>query len=96
MDVLINNIPKEFSLYSSYPNPFNPYTTITYGIAEPGNVLVEIYDIMGRKISELDNSFKLPGKYSIVWNAESFNSGLYFIKCSSNSKIKTQKIVFIK
>ena len=43
-------IPKEFSLGNNYPNPFNPSTTIPFTISKPGLVVIDIYDLNGRKV----------------------------------------------
>ena len=51
---LINRIiPEEFGLYPNYPNPFNPVTSISYGLSEDAQVRLVIYDLMGRVVKEL-------------------------------------------
>ena len=89
-------IPKEFTLYPAFPNPFNPITNIQYGLPKSSYVKMEIYDIMGRSVVELVNSFQPAGTYEIIWNAENYNSGIYLIRCTSESKVLTQKILLVK
>ena len=92
----ILEIPTEFTLYPAYPNPFNPITNIQYGLPEPSYVKIEVYDIMGRSVVELINTFKTAGKHEIIWNANNYNSGIYLIKCSSGSRVLIQKVLLVK
>lgn len=83
----IQEVPFEFSLSQNYPNPFNPATTISYTISKDANVILNIYDVLGKKVRTLVNSQQKTGEYSIVWNAEDdynnpVSSGLYFYRLS--------------
>jgi glucose/arabinose dehydrogenase len=69
----------EYYLVRNYPNPFNPSTSIIFGVPEESRVSVEVFDALGNKISELVNKTYQPGSYREIWNATSFSSGVYFI-----------------
>ncbi|GIS54824.1 hypothetical protein Ct9H90mP29_18660 [bacterium] len=43
-------IPEEVALHQNYPNPFNPSTTIAFTLKYESKVLLEVYDVKGRKI----------------------------------------------
>ncbi|HQF42810.1 MAG TPA: hypothetical protein PK073_07830, partial [Ignavibacteriaceae bacterium] len=58
-------IPDEYSLEQNYPNPFNPTTTIRYDLPKDGLVQLEIFDIIGRKITTLVNSHQSAGRYEV-------------------------------
>ncbi|OQY71759.1 MAG: hypothetical protein B6D44_11865, partial [Ignavibacteriales bacterium UTCHB2] len=58
-------IPNEYSLEQNYPNPFNPTTTIRYDLPKDGLVQLEIFDIIGRKITTLVNSHQSAGRYEV-------------------------------
>ena len=49
------SITKRFQLFQNYPNPFNPNTTISYSLNRGGNVRIDIFNILGQKISETLN-----------------------------------------
>ena len=51
---------------------------------------------MGRSVAELINTFKPAGKHNVIWNANNFNSGIYIIKCTSESRVLTQKVLLVK
>ena len=73
-------IPKEYSLYQNYPNPFNPTTTIKFDLPKDGLITLEIYDILGRRITTLINENRSAGSYEQVFNASSLASGVYVYK----------------
>ncbi|MCK7522821.1 MAG: T9SS type A sorting domain-containing protein [Ignavibacteriales bacterium] len=75
-----DNQPSDFILYQNYPNPFNPTTTISYEINNPGYVSLNLYDILGNKISELIASEKSAGKHSFVLNAGSLVKWCIYIR----------------
>ena len=89
-------LPISYSISNIYPNPFNPLTTINYGLPEYGTVKIAVYDISGRQVARLFNNYQSPGFYSIKWNASSFPSGLYFIRMTSNNFTDTRKVLLIK
>jgi len=79
-----------------YPNPFNPETTIKYEISAAGNVKLEVYNIKGQKVNMLMNEYKEPGNHSLHWNADKFNSGVYFLRFSSGGYRQTKKVLLLK
>jgi len=89
--------PVKTGLSDSYPNPFNPTTSINYGLANDGHVEVMIYDAAGRLVEELVNGHQEGGKeYSITWNASNQASGMYFAKMIFGDIVQTQKLVLLK
>jgi parallel beta-helix repeat protein len=89
-------IPETFALYSAYPNPFNPVTTIVYDIPEDSNISITIYDLSGTKVETLVNKTVQSGQYNVVWNADDYASGVYFVKLHANEFTQTQKLMLVK
>tara|TARA_Y100001968_G_scaffold315479_1_gene342123 strand:- start:334 stop:900 length:567 start_codon:yes stop_codon:yes gene_type:complete len=89
-------LPNTLTLSPAFPNPFNPVTTVTYGLPNDGMVNVAIYDVNGRMIETLANGFVNAGNYSIDWNAKSQPSGMYFLKVQFGNEIKSEKIMLVK
>ena len=58
--------------------------------------MITVLDINGRVITVLENSAKDIGQYNMVWNADRYSSGVYFIKFNINNLIKIQKVVLVK
>jgi hypothetical protein len=92
-----NNImPVALCLSAAYPNPFNPVTTLEFGIPLDGNVSIDVYNIKGRLIETLAKGQIEAGYHSLVWNADRYASGMYFIKMQAGEYIKTQKLMLLK
>ena len=94
VEILAN--PASFGLTSVYPNPFNPTTSINYNVNKFSKVNINIYDVTGKLVSILENSYKPVGNHSIVWEASSLPSGVYFVNLSINSHTETIKIMLTK
>ena len=94
-EVTITN-PVEFKLSQNYPNPFNPSTKISYEIANAGLVRINVYDITGKKITELVNKVQSPGSYSIDFNGSSYSSGAYFYKIETGDFKEIKKMFLLK
>ena len=95
-------IPTQFALHQNYPNPFNPSTQISFDVPE-GSALVRlnIYNILGKKVSTLLNNAMSPGKHKIEWNAKDNEgnpvaSGIYFYELSSSSFTARKKMLLIR
>jgi hypothetical protein len=80
-----NSIPDEYVKFQNYPNPFNISTIIEYGLTEPMEVKIEIYDILGRKVDIIKDGNRQVGKHTVKWNAEGLPSGMYFYKIVGES-----------
>jgi len=89
-------ISYSFNLYQNYPNPFNPKTIINYSIAQPDLVLLQVYDILGNKITTLVNEYKPSGNYLIEFDGSNLSSGVYFYRMQVGRSIDTKKIMLIK
>jgi len=87
---------KDYTLYQNFPNPFNPSTTISFSISEPGQVTIKIFDVLGNLISILLDEKKEGGKYDLVWNADSEPSGIYYFQMNVDGKLSTKKMVLLK
>jgi hypothetical protein len=91
----INN-PHDFFLSQNFPNPFNPSTTISYQIINPGKVVLNIYDLLGREIKTIVDEYKSPGHYSVSFTAANLSSGIYIYQLASGDKIAVKKMVLLK
>ena len=98
---LISIIPENFYLYPSYPNPFNPITTISFDI--PNTVVgtmnassLHVFNIKGQRIETLINEAMKPGRHNIQWHPTNISSGVYFLQFKYGEEVITQKITFMK
>ena len=89
-------IPKEFKLYSNYPNPFNPSTNIKFDLPKDVQVSIKIYDIVGREVMSLVNEFKTAGRYSVTFSGSDFASGVYYYKIKAGEFEQVRKMILLK
>lgn len=86
---------------SNAPNPFNPTTTITYTLKEPGQVSVKVYNTQGQLIRTLVDAHASQGSHSVVWDGlnekgEHVSSGMYFYKVTSANETVTERMMLMK
>ena len=89
-------VPETYSLNQAYPNPFNPTTTLSFAIPVDSEVLLKVYNLQGREVSTLISGYMDAGYHSIIWDANSYASGVYFVKMQAGDFFKTQKLMLIK
>jgi len=90
-----------FGLVSNYPNPFNPTTTIEFSLPNKDMVKVEVFDIIGNKVTTLVNNVLEAGSQKITWNGRSDNnmqvtSGVYIYKIVSGKYSVSKKMMLLK
>jgi len=96
-DISFSNVlPIKTELTDAYPNPFNPSSTINYGLMNDGHIEIMVYDATGRLVDELVNQHQTAGYHSITWNASNQASGMYFAKMVVGDIVQTQKLVLLK
>jgi hypothetical protein len=91
-----NTVPSSYALFQNYPNPFNPVTKINFSIPLRGRVKLEIYDLLGQRISTLVNRELQPGNYTEMLDARNLSSGIYFYTLRSENVAITKKMILLK
>ena len=99
-DVVEENskIPSVYSISQNFPNPFNPSTKIEYQIPKTEYVSIKVFDLLGKVVAVLENQIKLPGKYSVQFEASkySLSTGVYFYNITTQNYSKTMKMLLVK
>jgi hypothetical protein len=85
-----------FALNQNYPNPFNPATMISYSILNTSQVKLEVYDILGAKITTLVNQIQTPGSYKVDFDGSKLASGMYIYRLSTPDQMITRKMMLLK
>jgi hypothetical protein len=98
---LSTEVPQEFYVSNNYPNPFNPSTTIEYGLTTTEKVSIAVYDLNGAIVARLAEGIQSPGTYSVTWNGKSLSgqnvsSGAYLIAISAGSRTVVKKALLMK
>ncbi len=88
--------PGSFRLNANYPNPFNPTTTISYVLPQAANVVLTVYDVLGRELRRLASVTKPGGTYEVSFDATGLPSGIYFYRLQAGSYVETKRMVVLK
>ncbi len=94
-------IPTAFNVFQNYPNPFNPSTTISYAIPQQSNVLIKIYDMLGREVKTLVSEEQMPGVYNVLWNGDNNSgdnvaTGIYLYRVVADNNVQVKKMILLK
>jgi len=99
-------IPVKFSMAANYPNPFNPTTTIAYGLPEPATVLLRVYSMLGQEVALLVNAVQPAGAFRVVWDGRNsggspLGSGMYIYRLSATGisgrgYVDSQKMILMR
>ena len=96
-DVEVNPIhASSFKLHPSYPNPFNPITTLGFTIDQAEDVKLSVYNLRGQLIHNLVNESRPAGFHEVDWNASDIEAGVYFVELIAGEKRQMQKITLLK
>lgn len=93
--------PVHMGLMSNYPNPFNPITTIPYGVSSPQHIRVCIYNTEGRLVNELIDAYQTAGQYTVQWNGlditgQPVASGLFVVELRAETFVQRNKIMLLR
>ncbi|MCB1161081.1 T9SS type A sorting domain-containing protein [bacterium] len=96
-----DDVPAYTSLQGNYPNPFNPTTSIRFGLAEDAQVNLAVYDLSGRRVRLLASARMEAGQHEIVWDGRDdggakLASGVYFSRLLAGDYSESQKMVLLK
>jgi hypothetical protein len=83
-------IPTVYQLAQNFPNPFNPSTTIQYGVPTQSRVSLKFYNVLGQEIATLVDEVKEAGYFNVVWNGRNqfgsqIASGMYFYRLEAKA-----------
>ncbi len=98
----INHIPATYELSQNFPNPFNPVTTIRYGLPQAERMTLKIYSVLGEEVATLVNDEqKAAGYHVAIWDGRnkhgiSVGSGVYVYRMLASNHIMTKKLLLVK
>ncbi len=87
---------QSFILFQNYPNPFNPSTVISYQLSTRVFVVLNVYDVLGRKVETLIHSPQAAGIHSVTFDAQNLPSGVYLYRLQAGTYQDTKKLLLLK
>jgi len=92
----ITEIPARFELYSNYPNPFNPGTTMSFDVPKASFVSLKVFNLLGQKVATIVSSNLQAGKYRYRFDAGRLASGVYIYQLRAGEYLQTRKMILMK
>jgi hypothetical protein len=94
-------IPEEYALHANYPNPFNPSTTIRYDLPEAADVILTVYDLLGREVMQLAGGYREAGYQVANWDGRNASgrevpTGVYIARLVTPEYSKSIKMLLLK
>ena len=98
---VIAGLPSEFALHQNYPNPFNPNTEVKFDLPVDSRVKLEIFNVLGQKVTTVTDEDMKAGYKSVTWNGNDHGgqqvaSGIYFYKLTAGDHVFTKKMMMLK
>ncbi|HTX19250.1 MAG TPA: T9SS type A sorting domain-containing protein [Bacteroidota bacterium] len=97
----VSSLPTEFALEQNYPNPFNPSTTIKFDLPKDAQVVLKVYDVLGREVRTLVNARVAAGYQQVVWDGRNelgghVASGMYIYRITAGTFTSVKKMMMLK
>ena len=88
--------PTSLTIVGSFPNPFNPSTTICFDTDRSQHATIRVFNLLGQQIATLFDNDLPRGSHKILWDATNFSSGVYLCSIRSGGSTKTLKLIIIR
>lgn len=89
-------IPSSFELSQNFPNPFNPTTTIRYGLPTGSYVTLKVYNVLGQEVATLVDGVEERGYKTVEFNVGNLGSGVYFYRIQTERFNEVRKLTILK
>ena len=95
------NVPDKAELMQNSPNPFNPSTSIKFFIPNQSDVIIKVYDLLGREVTTLISKNMSKGFHIVFWNGRDkygnqASSGVYLYRLTAGNFTETKKMTLLK
>ena len=88
--------PTEFSLRQNFPNPFNPSTTVRYGLPHKTTVQLSVFNTLRQNISTLVNGEQEAGYHEVKFDGSGLSSGVYFYRLTAGDFVAVKKLLVLR
>jgi hypothetical protein len=96
VDLAASQMPHEFLLHQNYPKPFNPSTTIRYGLPHKSQVSLTVYNTLGQQVAQLVQGEEEAGYHEVRFDASGLSSGVYFFRLRAGDFVSSRKLLLLR
>jgi pimeloyl-ACP methyl ester carboxylesterase len=94
-------IPGEIELLRGFPNPFTDAATIQYRLADPSEVTLDVFNVVGQRVGRIDRGFRSGGLHSVRWQPDSDDGrhlapGIYFARLTAEGSLGSRSIKVLR
>lgn len=89
-------ITGSYLLQSNAPNPFRSTTTIRYALPQPGEVRLDVFDVLGRRVATLADEPQAAGERAVRFDASALPAGVYVVRLQAGGRTETRRIVRVR
>lgn len=93
---VLPELPTNYGLDQSYPNPFNQHTLINYQVPTGADVTLKVFDVLGREVATLVDGHVTAGYHQVAFDAADFASGVYHYVLNAEGNILTRQMLLIR
>jgi len=99
--VTLEEVPEELTLSNNYPNPFNPITTIRFGLPKDSKVTLTIYSLTGERVVTLVDERLSAGYHQVQWDGTNASgtpvaSGVYVYELKTGQQRLVKKMLLVR
>ncbi len=90
------DLPQSITLSQNYPNPFNPSTIISFSLPQASEIVLEAFDLLGKRVSLLEKGWHAAGTHQVQFDVKDLPSGTYIYRLQVANKVISQKMTIVK
>lgn len=91
-----NSCPAHYILYANYPNPFNPSTTIRFGLPKRSYVTLSVFNALGQQVVVMQEGEQEAGYHEVQFDGRDLSSGVYFYRLQAGDFAQTRKLLLLR
>ena len=85
-----------FALQSAFPNPFRAATTVRFTLPDVADVILAVYDVLGRRVATLADGPMASGDHEATFDASELPSGVYLVRLDAGARHATQRVMHVR
>ncbi|MBD3408871.1 MAG: T9SS type A sorting domain-containing protein, partial [Ignavibacteriales bacterium] len=90
------SVVEEFQVVQNFPNPFNPATTIRFGLPEAAQTKLTIFNALGQQIAVLVDRELRAGWHEATFAPHNLPSGVYVYRVEAGDYTETMRMIYLK
>jgi hypothetical protein len=96
VDDIYGGIPNDYYLRQNFPNPFNPSTSISYGLPKAADVRIEVFNVLGQKVETMVQAHQEAGNYRVIFDASKLGTGIYYYRIQAGDFQMLRKMLLMR